>query len=277
MYRITYSKKNFSNIETVKRFYYKNLLSILITAELWIVLYYFYLHEFNFKTFIFNVLLLNKPIEHLWYIRMIVMYYFLMPIISYLINRKQTITIIISSIIFIITFGYNGYMIFNYNMYPTTPGLSYSCYFIYFICGYYLSNGLLKRIKTIYIFIVFILSFFILAYTHFKNKYFIWYDNPYLLILSTLLFEMINRIHIRKEEKYCFIEKISIMSFGIYLIHMVYIILLKDFLISLSKTYPIDFIYYTFGLVIITISILFIKMVNIISGKIGYILFRCKI
>lgn len=271
-------KKKLNNWENIKNFYTHNLLSIVLTGELWIIIYYIInTNSFSIKELVFNIIFIYKPEIHLWYIRMICMYYIAMPFISYL-HKKETLTIAVISIIFCITFLYNGYLIYEGEIFPTTPGLSYTCYLLYLLGGYYISSRKTRSINIYIIIATLTISIMLLFYTHNKNHYMVWYDNPFILIISLSLFELIYRktenFKITPQSKHIIniISDISSMSFGIYLSHMIFIIIARHYFTHLNN--DIDIIIYLIALIILLLSILLIKITKKINSKLAYIIFR---
>lgn len=270
-------KKNLSSKKEIIKFYKHNLLTIFITAEIWIIIYYIFNCEFNTYTLIKNILLISKPSNHLWYIRMILLYYAIMPIIYYLINKKKFLFFILLLIICTITFIYNGYKIILHDMYPTTSGLSYSCYLVYLAIGYYISNDYLNKIKNYIWTIIGIFAFIFIVISHYSYNYFIWYDNPFILILSTSIY--INLYHLflnTSNFKYIsnIIINISKMSFGIYLSHMLIILLISGYLRDLSKYININLLYYTGIIIIFLLTLKTISFIKYNLKRLCYIMFR---
>lgn len=272
-------KKDFSNIQNIKRFYQHNLLTIVITGELWIIVYYFIKSEvFSLKDFLFCISFINKPENHLWFLRMIILYYIAMPVIIYLFKQHKNIFSFIAFCTFCLTFAYNGYLIYKGTPIPTTSGLSYSCYLIYLLGGYYISIGKTRNLNGFIIFLIFIISIFGLFYTHYNNNYMIWYDNPFILLISLSLFDLIYRgtmnIHNTQHNTIALekITDISMMTFGIYLSHILFIIPLRD--IKFTNITEVNLFYYALTLLILLCSILLIKITKRINSKLSYLLFR---
>jgi len=131
------------------------------------------------------------------------------------------------------------------------------------IIGHFVYQGTFRRIKSYLLILLLILSFcatvllqfYILNFTD-KKLYFVWYNNATLVISSFCIFELICRINFKKSLK--IITNLSICSFGIYLIHMpilwllksrinfagfnkVFVLFLATFLISWIVVYIISF------------------------------------
>lgn len=272
-------RKNFSLWINIKKFYIKNLLSIVITGEIWILVYYFLnTHNFSFKELLLNMFFIHKPEIHLWYIRMIILYYIAIPFITQ-VFKKKIIMILIIACILCSTFIYNGLLIYNGEKFPTTSGLSYSCYLIYLLGGYFISLRKSKSININVIIVILGISAILLFLTHYNNNYMIWYDNPFILVISLSLFELIYRAteNIDKTHHskfYNLISDFSSMTFGIYLIHMIFILILRYYLPEQINYLKIEYSIYPLALIVLLLSILSIKISKRISAKITYLLFR---
>lgn len=218
------NKTSLTNWKGVKFFYLHNLITIWVTAEIWIVVFYLITsNNYSIKELSMNMLLINKPADHLWYIRMIVTYYFVLPAISYLLRSKNTEYLLwmISLLVLCFTFFFNGYhMLFN-NGLVSSPKLSYFCYLIYFLLGYFISNRYFKKIPLWAIVVLFILPLLFLYFYLGQENIFLWYDNPLILLSSIGLFELLRRTTIDNEDakRKKFVITLSKMSFGIYLSH----------------------------------------------------------
>lgn len=152
----------------------------------------------------------------MWYMRMILIYYILIPFIIYILrNIKQSIQIPIYIFLFI-------FSIFFYII-PSTSFSKYISYFLYLIIGYYMYNKFKKQFSKRIIVILFILSYTFSIYYQFislKNDInnILWYDNVGVFIYSVILYEYF------KQNKNKFISNnlitnISIMSLGIFFVH----------------------------------------------------------
>lgn len=270
-------KKDLNATASITNFYKHNLLTIIITGEIWIIFYFLCNQHFSFRELLYNIALIHKPEIHLWYIRMIILYYIAMPIISYLVTKAKILMIFITSIIICATFIYNGFLIYKGYPYPTTSGLSYTCYLIYLLAGYYISKQRFSSINHCIFLSIIILSFIGLFLSHWKNHYMIWYDNPFILLISVSLFELIYRItkkinltsHDNRLIK--IISDLSNMTFGIYLSHMLFIIVLRHYCNEIINSRNINIIIYPLTIIIIVCTIAIIKITKKINKDLSYI------
>ena len=227
------------------------------------------------KELLLNVLMIHKPSNHLWYIRMIVLYYLAMPLISYVMKNCKSLLYIIISLV-LCYFLYNGYRIFNGINFPSTSGVSYGCYILYILGGYYISqNNFLERAKSIYIYILSMMLLVVLFYTVKQYDYFLWYDNPFILLFSYSLFVLFYRWTKDLRIKYSnWITELSIMTFGIYLIHMIFIIPVNRHALEYVENCNTNALVYILTVVAFVCSVLAIRLIKKWNSKFSYWLFR---
>lgn len=266
-----------------KKFWKKNWLNLLLTTEIWIVIYHFFLifyhhQEFDIFELVEEMLFLKKVnISHMWYMPMILGMYPFIPLVANTLNKmdvkllKVPVTII-SLYVFIVPMV--NVILGSYNQEQISIvlslGFSGGCYGLYIIFGYLIKKGLLKQIKSIVliftgaIMLVCAIVFQIFAYAHFF-KYNIWYDNAFLLICALCVFELFTRIR-RIPFRKIFLS-LSKYSFAIYLIHNLIRFLLIPYM-SVFDRAPIRV--FILWITIITISCIIIAMINRIpkAGKV---------
>lgn len=238
-------KRRMDCLADVMKFYRKNLLTIYITGCIWCLIYYglsaYHSNEsITIGGILKTILLINKPEVHLWYIRMILMYYFAIPFLTYLLHSHERMFIALVGIIAIITFGRNGYEILvNHNACPTTSGLSLSCYLVYLAIGYYVSNSKCSRYNNKGNWGIPILSLMmvggititvLLRYADWFR--FMWYDNPFILIASVGFFALLKYIIEGTSISNNIISEMSKMTFGVYLCHMVILVYCLPYLLE---------------------------------------------
>lgn len=257
--------KEFDCKKTVIYFYKKNLLTIFLTAEIWNIVYLIINPNTTVDVFkiVRTLFLIDKPAVHLWYVRMILLYYLFMPILVFLLKHEKTLFMSIVTISFLVTFCRNGYFIYIGYDYPTTSGLSIMCYLPYLYIGKQLKN---ITIPTFVLILLASFSFGTLLFTEHNRNYFLWYDNPVVLLLSASIYGLVMRCKVENE---C-IVRLSQWSFGIYLIHMLPLLLYGDMIWKEHNEYfqsaLVAFIA-AFAFSIISIAVLS-------KSKIGKILFR---
>lgn len=254
------------------KFWHKNWKSLLITTEIWIIIYDVFLRVFHFQHW--NTLGLIKDMlfmtsvhmGHMWYMPMIIGLYICIPFMARGISKLN-----IKVLLFPLTIlGFYAFVIpiinvinkiFSFKIINPMIDLGFigGVYGIYLILGFCIKKGLLKNFSTRFIMILCICFFILtvlLQLTAYQNniKYNVWYNCGFLIICCLSLFELFSRINILKQE-FKLSTWISKNSFGIYLIHFPFIMLLRDLIKTISVIMPIKVIL-LWSLVLIISSII---------------------
>jgi surface polysaccharide O-acyltransferase-like enzyme len=239
-------------IENLSEHYKGRVLPLIITTAIWIITYrifYFFLNGMNYdilsiKSIILEIIFLNPTIaNHLWFMPMIIGIYIMMPFINKLIqhlkSREIYIFVILNCIFYSIFPTLNMLLksfeinIINGDLYTSIDHIFLGgIYLNYYICGYLIINrDAFKNItsrKLINISIVTtilaILSQFMLYHKKIlPGVNFFWYDSLYIYIISICCFMLITKSKINLSNKTSnLIYSISRFSFGIYLIHRIF-------------------------------------------------------
>ena len=258
-------KKDIKTEKDVMGFYRHNLLRLFITSEIWFFIYFCYNTIVRYGTgrsivniavdFVFNQLLINQNIfTGAWYLPMILCLYLLVPFVAMLKDRISLKTAsILMAAVFYVSYGI-----------PTLSGLSTivgkgelhfglgeyaeicSMYIVLLIIGYWLSNGGMSKLSNGIVIAGFVLTFLgncafqFYAYS-ISQDYAIEYYFVGIFICAVFLFELIRR----KGELLKFAKRpvtyLSRISFGIYLVHIVIMTALVDF-VPLNMGRPLKLI-----------------------------------
>ena len=223
--------KDFKLKSDIFAFYKRGLLPLFITAEIWIVIYCLVtIRPFSLKEMLLCMTFVHKPEVHLWYVRLIVIYYLLIPFLNCLRSKRFSFYISLLIVIAAFTFIYNGWLILKGDLCPTNSNRSYFCYLIYMAIGYKISR--IKLSKSIFAisFILAIVGGHVLFLSLTRVNYFLWYDNPMIALISLSLFYIIRHLcNSFKDNK--LIVEISKMSYGIYLSHFILIYIIGRFIL----------------------------------------------
>lgn len=211
-----------------KNKYLKRIFRFLMVIVVWDIIYLLWEYYFFGTTYNKLYTLALEPFRsHLWFLYTIIVLYIIQPILKKILdnlNSKQKM------VLFIIWFLLGTFTMFfsNITEYYTTI-----CYIGYFILGKYLYDFISKNDLSSYnfVFIIMILLSFIasifLNYSAsvrlnmFYNSFFA-YRTPYIMMASILFFILIyNIVHGRNHNK--FIMVLSDLSFGVYLIHGIFL------------------------------------------------------
>lgn len=236
----------------VRKFYRHNLLSILITTEIWYVIMYCFILAFHtawneitpwsaLSGLISTVLFTNQTtMDSMWYMPMILCLYLVIPYAAMIVRRVSLRTLLLPCLVLYVADMVipmvNDLLKLNWiNMYlsfvPRGSNL-FSMYFLYVMLGYWLHRGSLSRIRGRYIALLtvacFVLStmFVFFAYTR-PQQVELEYTFPLLPILAAGVFELIRRgAHLlsRMERPVTYLAKIS---FSVYFVHILIMSLLE--------------------------------------------------
>lgn len=140
--------KKMDAAKDVLDFYKRGLLPLFVTAEIWIVVYgCLNIRPFSVKELLLCLTFIHKPEVHLWYVRMIVLYYLAIPFLIWFRHRWKAGFASLVCVIIAFTFLYNGWLICHGSTCPTTPSRSYFCYLAYMAAGYVMAQGDISRMK----------------------------------------------------------------------------------------------------------------------------------
>lgn len=267
--------KNIDNDEDVIKFYKKKLIPIVITTEIWIVIYTIFYSVCNKETFsleklVRRVCFMEFSPANMWYMPMIIGMYIAIPFVNKVLTTFSIKTLKIPMIFLIFVYSILPtlniiFRIFNINEWYSLIDVSFlgGKYGFYLISGYYINKKVLKNSKTWILTAINGIAFFLVCgiqILSFENEieYNIWYDSIFLLICSITLFELLTRIKIKSKIKNIFIH-ISKISFGIFFVHEIVLSLLgllnKDIAMKKSVQTCILFIM-TFGICICIVELL---------------------
>ena len=234
-------------------FWKKNLLGLVISVEIWILLYNIFLFWFN-KSFsltllIKNMLFLqNVGLSHMWYIPMIIGLYVFLPFVADMLHQNDIRSLkfpmgIMWIYLFVVPVVNTILLSCGYQNIGNILSLDFGggVYGFYLLCGYLVRKGVLKRIGHIYLIILSVITFVstvmiqIFSYNH-QYAHTVWYNNALLFLCAISLFELLSRSPFRNLSR--IICDLSKCSFGIYLIHNPILMILKKNIV-LNSILPI--------------------------------------
>ena len=249
--------KKMEDVSDVRHFYKHNLLSLLITAEIWYFLMYWYLvignntiAEQGWATVIigmFSTMLFQNQttMSSMWYMPMIMCVYTTLPFVVMIKNKLAGskgkclyLPIVLLFVAGMVLPSINNLLsILGMNK-LTTPiqeHYLFSIYYIYILVGYLVGKGILKAWKTRSVIACTAGSFLLCcgyqlwAYTM-PTDFAVDYNFPLLPVCTGFAFELMRRgAHwFQKAEKP--ITYISRISFAIYFLHIVFVTALKTVL-----------------------------------------------
>lgn len=218
--------RDYSSRDSVKKFYRKNFLTLLVTSCLWYVIYMFVAQYENLslELFVKTLLFVNKPTVHLWYLRMILMYYAVLPLMVYFRTKWPVVYYLIMIAVVGFVFAKTTLMLYEGSEYPTVSGMSMLVYWGYMEFGRcFDSMDKCKTKHVIYLIeILAVVSYVLLCFilTN-RDHLFLWYDNIFVAGVSTGVFVLLSQVASAfKTEILTIFAK---QSFGIYLIHVLWL------------------------------------------------------
>lgn len=207
---------------TAINFWKKNFVGLLLTTEVWIILYNLYLSFYNgsqisFIEIIKNMLFMtNPPLGHWWYMPCILGIYLFIPILGVTLRKLELKLLIIpgGGIILQMLPGNIGENL-NLNFMGGYYGLIV-------VTGYLCKKGILKSVKSTFLIICTVVCFLLTVIFQiilYKIGYIynVWYNFLPLIVAALCLFELLSRIRICSNKRS--ITYLSKNSFGIYLLH----------------------------------------------------------
>ena len=253
-----------------KLFWQKNWLGLLITTEIWIVLYRLFLAWFcdsglSIVTFIKNMLFLEhvspQYMTHMWYMPMIIGLYIFIPFVANAVQSVDTkalaFPMIFAGVVLFAVPVINVLMeIHQLGKISSSIDIGFAggIYGSMLICGFLVRKDCFKQCKSSILLLLAAAAFLatvglqLYAYQH-MMKYNVWYNNGLLVLCSFALFELGTRI-----KEYPFkntIYDLSRCSFGIYLVHNPILLAMHKF-IPLQGMLPIQVIVLWFGVFFIS-------------------------
>ena len=250
--------KKMDSKEDIKRFYRHNLLSLLITTEIWYVLIYWYLVFFGNNNILenrgiwgtiggmFETMLFQNQVtfDSLWYMPVIMCIYTTIPFVILAKNKlsgeKASVWLFLPLIIVYL----NNMVLPAVNAVLESQALRtftstlqmvdlVAYFYIYIILGYFVGKGILDKWKTWVVALIALGSFalccgFQLYMYAQPMDHLMDYDFPLLPICAAALLELARRkAHLLKAARKP-VEGLSRISFGIYFLHIVIMTVLNS-------------------------------------------------
>lgn len=221
--------------EKCKLFWKNKWIPLIITVEIWIVLYNLFLYINNGQSFdtmeVLKQMLFLKhvPMSHMWYMPMIIGMYLFIPFVANSLCKLDVKLLYLPSLIifaYVFLVPIANIFINVHGRSPISPifsmGFSGGSYGLYLLLGYSLKKGILQNVRIWTLKVLGLVSFCatvfleLYAYSH-GISYNVWYDCGFLLICAMCFFECLSR-----QQKLYGVKVFSIFSkysFAIYLIH----------------------------------------------------------
>lgn len=273
--------------EDTLRFYKKKLLPLLLTTEIWIVLYDI-IRLWAYEQPIDGLLILRQCLflqydgmmPHLWYMPMIVGVYLFIPFVSnalQVIENKYIIGIatIAALYYFLVPTVSNFTQIFSGFAIDSKLDVSFSggTYGIMIVIGYLMQSARLEKRKLPALAVIFVTAMglcigqqlFLYNQGYSANT---WYNSFFLLISAVALFWIILTLF-DKTEEVPVIKFLAQNAFAIYIMHYMYIAVFQKMHFTIGKHIIGVLMMFVFSFTLSIISVLLIRK----SNKLSKILF----
>ena len=273
--------------EQTVRFWKKNLLSLLLTVEIWIVVYdlflcWFYGDEFSLSSLLADMLFLQEvEISHFWYMPVILGIYLFLPLVATALQHISLKTLAVPLVI-------SGCFLFGVptvNVFLNTLGLeplssqlsldfSGGIYGILVIIGYLFKKDAFKKIRKGWFAAALaggLLGTIAMQVWAASSGYLynVWYSNPLLCLASWGLFGLL-----QGEDRIRFpgaVRHLGTCSFGIYLLHVPILRIFDRYLTIPHRSLEVLVLF----LLSLGISWILVELVSRIPGA-GRILFYIR-
>lgn len=271
--------------EDINVFLQKRVKRILFPFLFWTLVYLF------FNVFIFNTVEVHSFVEflmkffrsvwfgsafHFWYIYMIIGIYLMIPIINPWVcttNNKGFLYFfsIWGVSVFFLQYKFEGYK-------PNFDLIYFSKYLGYFVLGYFLGKNDFSKFKKIILFVYCLSLLAIVAGTYyFSDKaneffgYFYDYFNFFVICNSISCFLIIKHFYNFELVKNSFFISLNENSYGIYLVHILVLLVFKEIGISGNFIHPILGIPFVAFLCLIVSDLIikYLKKISLIKQIIG--------
>lgn len=244
------------NQNNIISFYKKRVVRLIVIALIWTLIYYVY--SLMFRGRVFHIADLARqllfisdyqPAPHLWYMPAIIGLYLFIPFVANVLStiNKKALKIILSvSIFYLFIVPTCNSMALALHISPLISKIE--LHYVGGICGVMMVigclvkqyNGLIiSKLHTSRLILLFLISITLSIATHYymmcikMYDAFLWYDSIFILIaagcLFILLIELLNN---KKESKV--LAKIARMVFGCYLVHYLFIYIIKSVLLMIG-------------------------------------------
>lgn len=269
-------KKQIETDEDIIKFYKKNLLPLLITVEIWNIIYNLFNwirgEEFSFEVLFKNILFFEQvDMNNMWYMLMILGIYVAIPFISIIVKKVSFKTIIIPMFLVFVASSLLPSInvileMFNIEQYKIVLDLNFlgGVYGLYILCGYYINNNSLKKYNNIFLISMFLLFFSITCiiqyWSYLKDiNYNVWYDFVTLFVCSIFLFEIFNRVkNVKKNIFISVTEYLSKISLAIFFVHKIVLSFLIEGLSRFNLINPVECIILFIASFVLSVLIIYI-------------------
>ena len=227
-----------------KRFWKHNLLGLILTTEIWVVIYSIFAWRMSGNPitaeYLIESMLFVRYVDPgyagpLWYMPMLFGLYLFVPFLANILRKIDLKLLRIPAtiaVLYLFAVPVINVILQTWGLDPIASRLSLEfsggIYGVFLIFGFFFNKGFLDRVKSRWFVIVALISGALLIltlYEAFKHQYDyqIWYDDIFLLICSVCIFKWFSRI--KKIWWKPLVKSLAKCSFGIYLFHNIFVVL----------------------------------------------------
>lgn len=237
-------------------FWKRNWVQLLVSTEIWIVLYELFLFAWQGQPipigYLIRAMLFLEPssMYHMWYMPMILGFYALIPIVASGLQKIETKVLAFPILLFLLYSFVVPFYTTIVQIFGKVPpviqfslGFSGGAYGLYLIGGYLVRKGFFEGIKTWFLVAAVAVSFVVAVmlqyYAYAKGiAAGVWYDSPLVAICAVGIFELTSRCRVKVGAN-PFVELVSRYSFAIFLMHMIVRTMTMPWILSLNIPAPI--------------------------------------
>lgn len=221
-------------IPNLAGFYRKRFVRILLPFICWAVVYilWSFLFDHTRSSKIWEGVLWGKPYFHLWFLGMLMGLYAVAPLLSDLLHRIGTHNFAFVAVgAFILAMGIDAWDNYAHNRgWIGVWWVSYLGYFMIGACLRSFGNGLCCRWRLTLVAILCYAMVFTFTGLLFEAKHYVWYFYGYLSITSIVgSIALVNLFRIIQVPESWILSELSDLTFGIYLIHMIPLSIIKRY------------------------------------------------
>ena len=271
---------NHGRTVNVARLYKKNILHLIFIYFAWSSIYAIYLAIVKCDYNVGHILLriIEGPV-HFWFLKMLIGLYVTIPILRMITQNKQSeeyflivalITAFVLPMLFsfigLIDKSYESFALYHYNAYGIRIASGYVGYFVlgHYLFTYRLSSSLKRFFYIMGLFSVLSVIFLTHWYCHHINESSeVFYDNLNVFTLFESIAVYLAIIEIKIPTKYhSLVIRLSNLSLGVYLSHVLVLMLFLHFLgIDSGSFHPLFFIP-CFSLIVFLLSCLIVSLIR---------------
>ncbi len=276
-------QKEMTDDKSALRFYKNNFLPLLISFEIWAVLYYLFYISLNnlpfsgYKLFLLLSFSEDVPMKNMWFAPLIIMIYFTVPFWAAVVKKfSLKVMLIPISLVVVVSYLYSDFNIIQSARQSTVflnstldVSLVSGAFGVLLFIGYYI--GIIERkinrgLVFVFALLVFALIVGLTIYAYSNGFEFrLWYNSSLLLAVCVLLFCLFKTFAFENSHLKKFTRLVSGNTLGIFFIHLPIIMLLDRLNLEATLNRP------TTAVVYFILSFLLSLLLSVVLSNIKFI------